>query len=510
MKKSFLVYPFVIAILPALALYAYNAQELSLSIVLVPLGIALAFALLLFFPAWLICRNVNKAGIILSLFLVLLFSTGHVFTLTRWLGISGPYAGAALLFLIWALLFPCLVYLILRTSKTLRYPTIILNVVAIFLLLSCSVRIGVNEVKRLALAQDSLGSETAVQLDPEGIQELPDIYYIVLDRYASATTLTEDYDYDNSEFVDYLADKGFYVASESTANYVRTLQSLASSLNMEYLDYMDEESSDLLPLNLKLEDHAVQRTLKSAGYTFVHVGSWWGPTRENSFADVNINYNAEISEFSESLLSNVMPYSVCTELGLIEDKYTSQWKRTLFEFEQMAEIAQMEEPTFVVAHMLVPHLPYVFDSDGSFLPPEEAIERSDRDNYVNQLIATNTMVTGLIDQLLSDSGVPPIIVLQADEGPYPDRYMADHRNFNWEEATDEELRKKMGILNAYYLPGVDSSALYQSITPVNSFRLVFDLYFDAGLGLLDDASYVYQDYYHPYKFLDVTDKVKYD
>ena len=85
--------------------------------------------------------------------------------------------------------------------------------------------------------------------------------------------------------------------------------------------------------------------------------------------------------------------------------------------------------------------------------------------------------------------------------------MADVRNFNWEEASEEELREKMGILNAYYLPGVDSSLLYPSITPVNSFRLAFDLYFGTHLGLLPDVSYTYVDYNHPYQFLDVTNRV---
>jgi hypothetical protein len=73
-----------------------------------------------------------------------------------------------------------------------------------------------------------------------------------------------------------------------------------------------------------------------------------------------------------------------------------------------------------------------------------------------------------------------------------------------------ELKEKMGILNAYYLPGVDYSNphLYPSITPVNSFRLVFDLYFGTKLGSLDDSSYVYANYSRPYKFLDVTQRLR--
>jgi hypothetical protein len=159
---------------------------------------------------------------------------------------------------------------------------------------------------------------------------------------------------------------------------------------------------------------------------------------------------------------------------------------------------------------MISHTPYTFDADGSYLPPEEANKRSNRDNYVNALTVTNSMVMDLVDKLKSTSEVPPIIILQADEGPYPERYRAGDRTFRWEQATDMELKEKMGILNAYYLPGVDYSnpRLYPTITPVNSFRLVFDLYFGTKLGPLDDSSYVYANYSRPYKFLDVTQRLR--
>jgi len=64
----------MLAAFPVVALYAYNAQELPLSAVVVPLVVALAVASLLLLSTWLFCRSVNKAGIIVSLFLALLLS----------------------------------------------------------------------------------------------------------------------------------------------------------------------------------------------------------------------------------------------------------------------------------------------------------------------------------------------------------------------------------------------------------------------------------------------------
>ncbi|MCJ7617971.1 MAG: hypothetical protein MUO43_15685, partial [Desulfobacterales bacterium] len=196
-------------------------------------------------------------------------------------------------------------------------------------------------------------------------------------------------------------------------------------------------------------------------------------------------------------------------LKIVDPWWEEQYKRVLYKFDRLAEIPEIEEPTFVFAHMLIPHPPYVFDSDGSLLTLEEAGERSLEVQYVDQLIALNDMIRELIDELLSSSDVPPIIILQADEGPYPGDEPAWKASGSLEDATETELREKYGILNAYYLPGVNEDILYPSITPVNSFRLIFNIYFGTDFELLPDNSYAsYRD--TPFKFFDVTDKVKYD
>ena len=62
----------------------------------------------------------------------------------------------------------------------------------------------------------------------------------------------------------------------------------------------------------------------------------------------------------------------------------------------------------------------------------------------------------------------------------------------------------MRILNAFYLPKNDSSFLYDSITPVNTFRLIFNRYFNMKYESQEDKSY-FTRYAMPYKFKDVTD-----
>jgi hypothetical protein len=100
--------------------------------------------------------------------------------------------------------------------------------------------------------------------------------------------------------------------------------------------------------------------------------------------------------------------------------------------------------------------------------------------------------------------------VQADEGPYPARSERDLRRFNWKQASQQELKEKLGILNAYYLPNVDKEFLHPSITPVNSFRLIFNLYFNADFELLPDESYAFVDEDHLYEFFNVTDQVEHE
>jgi len=158
------------------------------------------------------------------------------------------------------------------------------------------------------------------------------------------------------------------------------------------------------------------------------------------------------------------------------------------------------------AHMLIPHDPYVFDRDGNYLTATQSGKRTPEVNFVDHVVFANKQAEALIDQLLSASEIAPIIILQADEGPHIPR--GTDRSSKWNAASEEELLAvKARILNAYYLPGVKKDALYQSISPVNSFRVLFNLYFNTNLELLPDKVYGHEQD-RPYAFCDITDKVR--
>ena len=77
----------------------------------------------------------------------------------------------------------------------------------------------------------------------------------------------------------------------------------------------------------------------------------------------------------------------------------------------------------------------------------------------------------------------PIIIIQADEGPYPPRYAKNGLTFDWSTATPTELLAKYSILDQMYLPGLPEGAAPppSDLSSVNTFRYLFDSYFGTGL-----------------------------
>ena len=508
MKRPFLVHPFLFGMFPILSLFLHNINEAPLSIILVPTVIVIGFTILLLYLSKRIFRNRIKAGIVASIFLILFFIYGSFSQLTK---LSTGKPADWYLMPVFFLLLIIISYIVKKICTPLLAVTKIFNFLATFLILFLLINIGAYKLKTLDNFLDYRNTKKtqAVMEYSKTTNTLPDIYYIILDRYANESILRKIYNFDNSYFINQLSKRGFYVAAQSNSNYLKTAHSLASSLNMKYINYLKDKikgpSDNYLPIQKMLQDYKVWRFLKSQGYQFIHFGSWWPPDSKNKFADRNVNLDFPSEDFINILYRSSILYPILKTLGYPQN--FRQWKRVIYKFDKLSEIPNIKEPTFVFAHMLIPHPPYVFDRYGNFLSEEIVAKRRNKENYIGQLIFTNKKVINLIDKLISNSEVFPIIVLQADEGPFPKRYNIKGRHFNWKKASKMELKQKMGILNAYYLPNLDKNVLYPSITPVNSFRIIFNHYFNTHFELLPDKCYAFVDGRHPYSFFDITDLI---
>jgi len=366
MKKSPVIHPFLFGIFPILSLFAYNMGQLSINEIFWPVIITSTTTILLYILASFIFKNSKKAGMAISLLLLLFFSYGHFFYAFEGEEILGIEIGRHIyLLLLWATIFGVGLYYIITTQRNINNITRILNNISAILVIFFIFKIGIYEIKREYLysgkkEKEEIKKKITISQKEE---KLHDIYYIVMDRYAASSTLKKVYGYDNSDFINYLILKGFYVALESKSNYPKTAHSLASSLNMKFISYltkeMGENSSDWKPLYSMLENYRVWRFLKKKGYKFIHFGSWWNPTKKNKYADININLPAP-SEFLITLCKSTLFYPIAIKLGILHetlDFRRTQWKRVLYKFNKLAKIPEIKEPTFVFAHILAPHGP---------------------------------------------------------------------------------------------------------------------------------------------------------
>ncbi len=493
--KPPVAHPFLFAAFPILFLFARNLEEdIVLSELIPPLVLSISVVSLVMAVGWLIFRNLKVVGMVIAMWTLLFFSYGHVAQRLAGRTVARIDLGSdAFLLTLWGGLAVTIVGIVFVSRRRLVRLTQGLNVVAVSLVILNSVPLAMyRPPAATASPPQARGAERDGVPNAARTGRLPDIYYIVPDRYGASPMHRRTYRIDTRQFIRFLKSKGFYVASESLANYGSTHQSLAASLNMQYLHtLLGKRTVPEKPLVYRaLRNTGAVRFLKALGYRYV-LSSSYHPMRKDPAADVRIG-GGDVAGFSHILYSTTVLPALSRVFNVAEERLDPRrrrWQRTLSQFKQVARTTRARRPQFVVAHLLLPHEPYVFDRDGNFVSEEHEQRRSWRVRYADQVLYTNRKLRELINTLLADKANPPVIILQADEGQWPLRYWDRSDEFNYKTATRTELLDKFQIINAYYLPGVQQGALYRSISPVNSFRLIFNLYFDARFPLLPDKAY---------------------
>jgi hypothetical protein len=500
------LHPLLVALIPVLSMYARVPGRTEPTEALRSCAIALAVAALLFSVARIADRDARKGALFASAALATFIAVGAMYpSFGDWefAGIA-PFRRRYFIPMIYVALAATAVALF-RTRRPLGTVTALVNVLAFGALLPPFASLGTAQLTaaRQAAHMPTLPPLVAVTR-PE---TRPNIYYIIFDRYGGRESLRA-WGIDNEPTYQYLASKGFYVAEQSRANYIKTVLSLASSMNLEYLDDLPRtygaESRLWAPIHERVRNNRVNAFLGSYGYELLHLGSWYWPTRVNPYATRNINYYDAVPLPLTALLSeNVLfePIQRAIDSPLVNPR-RQQWHRVVRQVDDVVELAGRKGPKFVFLHVLVPHTPYVFDRDGSYVSLQLEHRRTAYENYVNQVHAANLLMRRLVEGILERSPTPPVILIQGDEGPYP--HGTDGDFYDWSRASAAILRHRAGILNAYYLPGGHGSALYPSISPVNSFRVVFNEYLGTRLPLLPDRTLRHGSGFRPLAFEDVT------
>ncbi len=357
-------------------------------------------------------------------------------------------------------------------------------------------------------AQDTHSSPAYVGVEGGGSafsapQTPPDIYVIILDTYTRADVLESRLGYDNSAFLRELEQLGFFVASCGHSNYTSTVFSLAALLNMGYVEDFGKElirsGGRGYDFAAYVKHSAVRSILTELGYRTVALETGFDPT-EWEDADEYLTPERSLRarllgglNSFETLLLRTTPFSALEALPslpysvrvtLWDHAYVEHRERIFYALDVLEDLGASPGPKLVFVHILAPHNPFVFGPSGEFVERTTPFTlNDDRDarlwpdyvkGYVGEVVYLNQRLVEILGRIIEESSMPPIIILQGDHGIPRMR----------EEA------ERVAILNAYYLGGRRSEALYESISPVNTFRIILDEHFGGNLGLIQDIAYV--------------------
>ena len=505
------VHPLLAAAYPVVFLFATNAaDQVTIAPMLAPLAMAVGGAAVVMTIITLVLRDWHRGALVTTVLVAAFFGYGHA-----WNAAAQLFDNQWPLIVAWLLLAAIGLVVAWRSTGWARTATRALNLVAAIALLLNAWTVA-GAMVAFGTVEPPPDNLSELQLDPPDPNDLPDVYYVILDRYAGSTALADVYDFDNEPFLTALEERGFHVARRAHANYPKTPFSLASSLNAAFLDPEAlkadaTDGKDREPIHRILGGHlAVPTALKELGYRYIHVANWWTPTATNVDADRTFRYDGQ-DEFS-SVLAQTTALRAFNEP---EAAPTDPWdwrvlrEHSRYALDRLDEIPALAGPKFVFAHLLIPHDPYVFNADGTFTGRAQVEMLGQAESYRRQLSYTNSRMLQMVDRILAESGPDAVIMLQADEGPFPARYRANEWGFQWRDASDAELEEKFGILYAMRVgdADLDAAGFHDALTPVNTFRIIFNARFGTDLPLLPDRVWTHEDLSHFYDFFEITDRL---
>lgn len=471
-------YPFLFASYPILALRNFNITYVAISSIFRPLILSIALAGIIWVVLRFLVKDWNKAGIITTIAIVLFFSYGHIFLQVE------PIFGGTIRHRYLTIIFggilialsSLVIWKVKNTEKIVNFLTVMGSIMIVLSLVQ-SARYDISTVQA-ARAANEIQSTTMEQVSNTDILEKPDIYLILLDGYTRSDILKENYNLDNSAFLQELENLGFYVAECAQSNYPSTKLSVTSVFYTKYHD---------LPYLSPVSSSVVIETVRSLGYQVMTFEN-----RSNGHFDINedvrlsrnkmafgrIDLTGGLSEFETMLLETSflrlvydMPQlfpGVDAQL-LHQAEYYEHYQQVYYTLSELQRLPEIAGPKFVFAHILVPHPPFIFGPEGEFTWADDRVA-----GYNANIQFIDSQIVPVVDAIITKSKVPPVIIIMGDHGPFGNQVTPSMR---------------LSILNAYYVKDEAKKDLYESITPVNSFRVILNNYFGTNYPLLEDLSY---------------------
>jgi len=484
----------IFALLPVLFLFLDNIHEIPFDDILFPLLISFLIVVI----PWLFLKKFigeRKSAVILSLIILLVMIFAfvrseliyHEIVEIRFLTKN------IILIPIFSIIAIFGVFYIKRKNFSSNI-TSILNVASITVISMIILNSGIFYMENdLSFQESQKLLDVSIFEANDSIQK-PDVYLLLLDAYSGDITLKNDFEFDNFEFYEQLTERGFLVQKDSLSNYPNTALSMPSIMNMNYLDFIPklqgEESKDLRLTQQLWKENKVMQVFHANEY---QIYSFHG--RSGSSSDmVSENFCKYEFDLNPELMGALVGHYVPISLVRITFLETQHYDTITCALDTMINFEKKtDDPIYVHMHIRFPHPPLVFDSDGNKIDEPISTNRFDselKDAYLQQLIFANKKTIEIVDSIKQKNSDAIIIVMSDHGGRF---------GVNWYDPSEIDYFRALSNLNAVYFPGKDHFSM--DISPVNLFRIIFNLYFESDYDILEEK----QIWYVPEKPFNHTD-----
>lgn len=463
--------PFLVA-LGLLLDVAVIGTWLDVTVLLAAAGILWGGAGMLLLAGRLLLRDLTKAVVAATLAMVWFCSFGALHdTLVGLEGKVLPFASVRMRYTLAGsfMALTAAAIFIRRTRRRLVSVHQVMNLAGLFLLLAA-----LPGLIRRSRAYSELPS-TAPATQRVASSDRPDVFFIVLDSYTSSGSLLKHWGFDNSPFERELKKRGFHVLPEARSNYRSTPATIGSMFLMNYLQRAEGPDHGLHENNPDRLTHLIQAgrvpaIFKSLGYRIFNLSLFdVGATRRHYTFLFKNNYSIA------GLLRHTAWFRFTVaraNMGLWQE--IADINLGIFDALAKTPPSDLGQPAFVYAHVMMPHPPFCFDHTGRRLDNYLPLDLNERQAaYLEQLRYVNVLVLAALDRMLARSPKRPVIILQGDHG----------YRFIGEPLGTEEC---FTILNAISLPDGAAAKIPPGLTPVNTFRFIFNACFGTSYPLLED------------------------
>jgi hypothetical protein len=323
-----------------------------------------------------------------------------------------------------------------------------------------------------------------VNLEHKATADGLNIFHIVFDGYTNSATLKELFNFSN-DIDSFLVQNGFYVAGRSKSNYNFTPYSFSSILNLSYLEvtpaHLVRNSKNFFLGEKNYKDNLVFNFFRKKGYRVMHyslLDDHRHIDRLGNFAPRTPAHSVRYQTLERIALNpwlwtkikkdkSGLPAAVRENLAYY-DQYNKKG------YDVLASNMGGNSKTYCLVHFFLPHAPYVYT--GTRLDSLTLEEITNQQGYVEQVGYTNELIKKIVVELKKDKR--NIIVIQGDHG---------FRDF---DISQHPVALQNEVLNAFYFPNGDYGKLSDSISLVNTYRVILDQYFQQNLPLLKDEYFI--------------------